>query len=63
MPNTNNNDAELNRYPPLLQYGLDIVARTTTLITTNVTAAAAHLGLPALSDSVTKSLKSLTVTK
>jgi hypothetical protein len=56
-------DPELNKYPPLLAYGWDVVASAIKLVTTNVTAAATHLGLPVLSNSVTDTLKSLTVTK
>lgn len=58
-----NIDPELNKYPPLHQYGFDVVASTTKLITTNIAAAATHLGLPALSNSVTNTLESITVTK
>ena len=58
-----NSDQELNKYPPLLEYGFEVVARTVRLITTNIAAAGTHFGLPTLSDSVTNTLKSLTVTK
>ena len=34
-------DPELTKYPPLIKYGLDVIMRTTTLITTNIAAAAA----------------------
>jgi hypothetical protein len=61
--NDPNGDLELNKYPPLHQYGFDVVASAATLITTNIAAAAAHFGLSSLSNSVTQSLKSLTVTK
>jgi hypothetical protein len=63
MQDDPNIDPELNKYPPLVAYGLDIVASATTLITTNIAAAATYLGLPPLSESVTNTLKSLTVTK
>ena len=58
-----NFDPELNKYLPLVAYGLKIVARTTTLITTNVAAAIQHFGVPALSDSIANTLQSLTMTK
>ncbi|KIM80586.1 hypothetical protein PILCRDRAFT_822324 [Piloderma croceum F 1598] len=58
-----NIDPELNKYPPLRQYGFDVVASTTKLITTSIAAAATHLALPVLSDSVTNTLESITVTK
>jgi hypothetical protein len=58
-----NIDPELNKYPPLVAYGLDVVMNTTRLVMTNIAAAATHLGLPTLSDSVTSAFESLIVTK
>jgi hypothetical protein len=60
MKDDPNIDPELNKYPPLVAYGLDIVASATKLIMTNIAAAATHLGLPPLSENT---VKSLTVTK
>jgi hypothetical protein len=36
-------DPELNKYPPLVEFGLKVVMSTTNLVTTNITAAAAYI--------------------
>jgi hypothetical protein len=52
-------DLELNKYPPLVEFGLKVVMSTTSLVTTNITAAAAYIAeIPQILKS---NIKSITV--
>ena len=54
-------DPELNKYPPLVKYGLDVISRTTTLITTNITAAATLIG--EIPETIKYNIQSMTIKK
>jgi hypothetical protein len=54
-------DPELNKYPLLIEYGLNVVMRTTTLITTNIVAAVDLIaGIP---ETVKSNIQSMTIKK
>ncbi|KIM71443.1 hypothetical protein PILCRDRAFT_830326 [Piloderma croceum F 1598] len=61
VPENPDIDPELNKYPPLIKYGLDVIARTTTLITTNIAAAAVLIAV--IPETVKSNIQSMTIKK
>jgi len=61
VPENPSIDLELNKYAPLIKYGLDVIVRTTTLITTNIAAAAVLIA--EIPETVKSNIQSMTIKK
>jgi hypothetical protein len=54
-------DSELNKYPPLIEYGLDVIMKATTLVTTSIMAVADLIaGIP---ETVKSNIQSMMIKK